>query len=106
MSDQESISSELQPLYNFLSKWCDFLAKNNYSNFAEKFQYSFDCLHKKFSGDTSERYNALLDFQDSFKGGLGSINDISIDDELLRRAVIQERDLLIRKYYDLVFPKK
>jgi hypothetical protein len=102
---QETIPTELKPLYTGLCSWCDFLSKNKYSNFAERFQLSFDQLQEHFAGNNEERYNALLNFQDKFKGGMGSINDISIDDVYLRQAVERERDLLINNYYNLLFKK-
>ncbi len=105
MDHQKIILAELQSLHSALSKWCEFLIKNNYSNFAEIFQSSFNCLQSKFNTDNKIQYEALLDFQDAFKGGMGSINDISIDDSFLRQAVEKERNLLIDKYYALLFLK-
>ncbi|MGE3607954.1 MAG: hypothetical protein AB7I27_00100 [Bacteriovoracaceae bacterium] len=97
---------ELQQLYNHLSRWCEILSQHNYPNFAERFRHSFQRIHESFSGDNNQRYMALLDFQDSFKGGMGSVNDISIADDLFWKAVEEERDLLVRKYYDIVVLQK
>ncbi|MBL8027119.1 MAG: hypothetical protein JNL74_11945 [Fibrobacteres bacterium] len=102
MNFQETIPTELKSLYSALCNWCNYLSENKYSNFAETLQLSFNKLHDSFTGNNEERYEALLNFQDMFKGGMGSINDISIDDIFLRQSVEKERDLLIRKYYDLV----
>jgi hypothetical protein len=90
-------NQELEALDTALKKWCDYLAKENYENFSEMFQSAFRKLKMAFTKDQG-RFEALLDFQDSFRGGMGSINDISIDDSALRKAVEKERDLLIKKY--------
>lgn len=103
--NQQSVLTELYPLSVALFKWCEFLSQNNYSNFSENFQVAFDQLREQFGTDERARYEALLSFQDVFKGGMGSINDISIDDLLFREAVEKESDLLINRYYALVFSR-
>ena len=100
-----NILEELGPLYTALSNWCNFLKENGNSNFSEIFKSSFLNLQEQFSGDNKKRYNALLNFQDTFSGGMGSINDISNNDSLLRQEVEKEKDRLIDKYYDIVFSK-
>ena len=42
MNFQKLISTELQPLYDALSKWCKFLSENKYSNCSELYQNAFD----------------------------------------------------------------
>ena len=98
--------SELQLLESSINVWCTFLEKNGYDNFSKFLKNSFQSLVDCFDGSARERYEGLLDFQDKFKGGMGSINDLSIDDSHLRENVETERDLLIKKYYKILHSHK
>ena len=96
---------ELKQLEQKLTQWSDFLSANGHSHFAEILRASFDLLQDRFSGDLPARYKALLDFQDTFKGAMGSLNDLSIDDSAFRQSVEKERDRLIDQHYDRLYPK-
>jgi hypothetical protein len=99
-------NDELRSLETAVYAWCDFLRQNGFDNFSSIFESALISLKASFSGADKERYEGLLGFQDRFNGGMGSINDLPVDDSNLRRAVETERDLLIRKYYRILYSPK
>ncbi len=97
---------ELYLLEISVNTWCEFLEKNGYNNFSNIIKKSFQSSINSFGGSPKVRYEGLLKFQDNFNGGMGSINDLLIDDALLRKVVETERDLLIKKYYSILYPRR
>lgn len=97
---------ELGSLGTAVDAWCEILAQGGHKNWAESFRNSFRVLQSAFAqGSAKQRYELLLNFQDRFSGGMGSINDISVGGK--ERLIVEaQRDALIDRYYDLVFPKK
>lgn len=90
----------LKELHRLTLEWCKFLDSKQFQNFSDGFRLALNKLNSAFDiQDRGAIRDSLLNFGDRFKGGMGSINDLPIDDSKLRAPVEVEYDKVLRKFW-------